>query len=85
LLTIAGQSGMIVKHYDIEAAFLNGDISHEVYMKQPEGFEDSPISLWHFIEGHMPFPTRYSIVRTLVFELREKLQKADSAPWRNRK
>ena len=39
LLTIAGQSGMIVKHYDIEAAFLNGDISHEVYMKQPEGFE----------------------------------------------
>ena len=28
-----------VKHYDIEAAFLNGDIFHEVYMRQPEGYE----------------------------------------------
>ena len=39
LLTIAGNTGMIVKHYDIEAAFLNGDIFHEVYMRQPEGYE----------------------------------------------
>jgi hypothetical protein len=37
LLTIAGHKKMIVKHYDIESAYLNGDLKHEVYMKQPEG------------------------------------------------
>lgn len=40
LLTIAGHKKMIVKHYDIEAAYLNGDLSHEVYMKQPEGYNN---------------------------------------------
>ena len=29
----------MVKHYDIESAHLNGDLSYEVYMKQPEGYE----------------------------------------------
>lgn len=38
LLTIAGKKKMVVKHYDIESAYLNGDLSHEVYMKQPEGY-----------------------------------------------
>src|SRR6218665_3620533 len=37
ILTIAELKGMIVKHYDVETAYLNGDLSHEVYMKQPEG------------------------------------------------
>jgi hypothetical protein len=41
LLTIAGHEGMFVKHYDIQSAYLNGDLSHEVYMKQPEGYEAS--------------------------------------------
>jgi len=27
---------MIVKHYDVEIAYLNGDLCHEVYMKEPE-------------------------------------------------
>jgi len=31
---------MIVKHYDVETAYLNGDLSHEVYMKQPEGYQE---------------------------------------------
>ena len=30
---------MMVKHNDIESAYLNGDLSHEVYMKQPAGSE----------------------------------------------
>jgi hypothetical protein len=40
LLTIAGQKQMCVKHYDIQSAYLNGDLSHEVYMKQPEGYHE---------------------------------------------
>jgi hypothetical protein len=38
LLTIAGHQKMTVKHYDIQSAYLNGKLSHEVYMKQPEGY-----------------------------------------------
>ena len=41
LLTIAGHGNMIVKHYDIQTAYINGDLSHEVFMKQPEGYEAS--------------------------------------------
>src|ERR1700733_16128352 len=33
ILTIAGLKEMMVKHYDIETAYLNRDLSHEVYMK----------------------------------------------------
>src|SRR6218665_2491683 len=40
ILTIAGLKGMIAKHYDVETAYLNGDLSHEVYMKQPEGYQE---------------------------------------------
>ena len=45
LLTIAGHKKMIVKHYDIEAAYLNGDLAHEVYMKQPEGYHQGAENL----------------------------------------
>lgn len=38
LLTVAGQRKMKVKHFDIQTAYLNGDLSHEVFMKQPKGF-----------------------------------------------
>src|SRR6218665_3764678 len=40
ILTTAGLKGMIVKHYYVETAYLNGDLSHEVYMKQPEGYQE---------------------------------------------
>ena len=30
---------MIVKHYDIKTEYLNGNLSHEVYMKQPEEYQ----------------------------------------------
>lgn len=45
LLAIAGHKKMIVKHYDIQTAYLNADLSHEVYMKQPEGYYQGNSSL----------------------------------------
>lgn len=40
LLTIAGHEGLCVRHVDIKTALLNGELSEEIYMKQPPGFED---------------------------------------------
>jgi len=34
LLTVAGHHKMTVKHYDIRGAFLNGELSHEVYFHE---------------------------------------------------
>lgn len=38
LLAVAGKRNMQVRHFDIQTAYLNGDLSHEVYMKQPKGY-----------------------------------------------
>jgi hypothetical protein len=38
LLSIAAKRQYVVKHYDINTAFLNGELQEEVYMKQPPGF-----------------------------------------------
>jgi len=38
LLALAAQGGWEVHHMDVKPAFLNGDISEVVYVKQPPGF-----------------------------------------------
>ena len=40
LLTYVGLRRFSTKHYDIESAFLHGKVDPEVYMQQPQGFED---------------------------------------------
>ena len=48
LLTWAKLKGLSVEHWDIVSAFLHGDIDDvEVYMKQPEGFEDGTGRVCH--------------------------------------
>lgn len=39
LLSDAGVQGYKVKQYDIKSAFLNGNLTEEIYMKQPMGFQ----------------------------------------------
>ena len=37
-MALAAQGGWEVHHMDVKPAFLNGDISEVVYVKQPPGF-----------------------------------------------
>jgi len=38
LLALVAQGGWEVYHMDVKSAFLNGDLSETVYVKQPSGF-----------------------------------------------
>ena len=40
LITYATQRGMLIHQMDIVIAFLNGQLDEEIYMDQPEGFEE---------------------------------------------
>jgi hypothetical protein len=40
ILAIAATRGMTLKQFDIATAFLNGDLTEEIYMVQPTGFID---------------------------------------------
>lgn len=39
VLAIAGKRQMILHHFDIKTAYLNGTLEEEVYMRQPPGYE----------------------------------------------
>jgi hypothetical protein len=38
ILSLATSADMDLSHFDVVAAFLNGEISEEIYIRQPEGF-----------------------------------------------
>ncbi|RVW12561.1 Retrovirus-related Pol polyprotein from transposon TNT 1-94 [Vitis vinifera] len=40
LLALAGQMGWKVYHLDVKAAFVNGILLEDIYVQQPEGFEE---------------------------------------------
>lgn len=41
LIALAAHGGRTVHHMDVKSAFLNGDLSEEVYVHQPAGFVDN--------------------------------------------
>lgn len=39
VLALATKEDLFLEHWDIEIAFLHGDLDEEIYIKQPQGFE----------------------------------------------
>ena len=46
LQSIASKRKLLVKHFDVKTAFLNGTISEEIHMQQPPGFEEDGKEKW---------------------------------------
>lgn len=40
IFAIAASRNLRIQQFDIKTAFLNGDLEEEIYMRQPEGFDD---------------------------------------------
>ena len=40
IITVAASNGWVLHHMDVKNAFLHGDLQEEVYMEQPQGYED---------------------------------------------
>ena len=45
LFAFCCQNGLIIEQMDVETTFLNGEISTEVYIRQPQGYKDDKQSL----------------------------------------
>ena len=46
LLSVAAERNLDIHQLDVKTAFLNGDLTEEVYLKPPEGFEDKAGHVW---------------------------------------
>ena len=45
-LAIAASKQWEVHHMDVKCAFLNGDLTEEIYMQQPQVFSTNPYLVW---------------------------------------
>lgn len=59
VLTIATQQGWFINQLDINNAFLQGKLDEEVYMRQPQGFEDNT------------YPTHVCKLKKAIYELKQ--------------
>lgn len=50
LLSMAGKLKLLVHQFDVKTAFLNATLSEEIYVKQPEGFEEGN-KVWRLLKS----------------------------------
>ena len=70
LIVISALLDLEIEHWDVVAAFLNGIIDHEIYIKQPQGFEDGSARVCRLKKAIYGLPQS---ARTFYFRLNEKL------------
>lgn len=51
LLAVACQNMMKLRHFDIQTAFLNGDLEENLYMESPEGYNNDPNKVCKLLKG----------------------------------
>ena len=47
ILAFVAHFDIELKQMDVKTAFLNGEVEEEFYVKQPEGFSSSDVSIWY--------------------------------------
>ena len=50
-LAYACSSKMILRHWDVKTAFLNGELEEEIFMRQPQGMNDGSGRVWKLLKG----------------------------------
>ena len=50
-LAHACSSKMILRHWDVKTAFLNGELEEEIFMRQPQGMDDGSGRVWKLLKG----------------------------------
>ena len=51
LLAVAAHRNMTLTQFDVKTAFLNGEITEEIYMSQPEGYDDGSGKVCRLLKG----------------------------------
>ena len=51
LLALAAQHNLEVHQIDVKAAFLNGKLEEEIYLRPPPGFRDDPKVVWRLLRA----------------------------------
>ena len=49
LLALAAQHDLKVHQIDVKAAFLNGELEEEIYLRPPPSFRDNPNIVWRLL------------------------------------
>ena len=50
-LAHACSSKMILRHWDVKTASLNGELEEEIFMRQPQGMNDGSGRVWKLLKG----------------------------------
>src|SRR5439155_9962209 len=48
---LAASLNLSITQFDIKTAYLNGDLEDELYMRQPQGFDDKTGRVCHLLKG----------------------------------